>query len=228
MRGGRETPRAGARGRRDGGTRARRAGSGLPCGSLGEPGQALRALRARASEVLAPPGAASGAKALPAGGRGRRAHLRPPGSPPPPAASQRDAGPRPPRGADPPRALPRAQALLFRRRAKVLAGGDWERQGPARPWPPRSLPQLRALASRATPQSSRAPSLQLPSPLGRSCVREAGKNLGRCLLASRSCILSRRLLLAAEESDEYRAVEQVVPEMEVGKPVVFCSKVSFS
>ena len=123
MRGGRETPRAGARGRRDGGTRARRAGSGLPCGSLGEPGQALRALRARASEVLAPPGAASGAKALPAGGRGRRAHLRPPGSPPPPAASQRDAGPRPPRGAEPPRALPRDQALLFRRRAKVLAGG---------------------------------------------------------------------------------------------------------
>ena len=45
------------------------------------------------------------------------------------------------------------------------------------------------------------------------------------LFDSLNCILSRQRLLA-EESDEYRAVEQVVPEMEIGKPVVSSSEVS--
>ena len=50
---------------------------------------------------------------------------------------------------------------------------------------------------------------------------------GRCLSGCLNCILSRQQLLA-EESDEYRAVEQVVPEMEIGKPVVSSSEVSLA
>lgn len=70
-----------------------------------------------------------------------------------------------------------------------------------------------------TPESLN-PFLPASSPLGRFGVLEAGMNLGRCLLSSRSCILSRRLLVAPERREECRAVEQVVPERETGKPVV--------
>lgn len=47
---------------------------------------------------------------------------------------------------------------------------------------------------------------------------------GRCLFGARSCILSWRLL-AEEVSDESRAVEQVVPDVGRGKPVVSPPKV---
>lgn len=119
-------------------------------------------------------------------------------------------------------------------RTKVLAGGtgrkrdllDLDRRGH---FPSSGIWPCSPQPTPAPP--GRAPFFLLLSPLGCFCVLEARINSGRCscsgrcLFGSLNCILSRQRLLA-EESDEYRAVEQVVPEMEIGKPVVSSSEVS--
>lgn len=89
-----------------------------------------------------------------------------------------------------------------------------------------TFPALGSGLSSHPPESS-SPLLSASFPSGALCVLEAIMNLGCCLFSSRSCILPQRLLVAEEGSDEYRAVEQVVPEREMGKPVVSSSKVAF-
>lgn len=158
------------------------------------------------------------------------------GSPPPPPASQRDGGPRRPWAFEPLPSAPAGQGpAVPGGRTKVLAGGTGRERDlldlDLRGHFPSSWIWARSPHPEPPPIESPSPFLSAFSPLGRFCVLEAGMNLGRCscsgrcLFGSPSCILSRRQLLA-EESDEYTAVEQVVPEMEIGKPVVSSYRVS--
>lgn len=91
----------------DGVTWARRAGSGIRVRETREPGQALRGLWGGVSEVLAPRPVGAEGEGPSRGRAGRRAHLRSPWEPPDAPASQRAGAPGPPRGFEPPRALPR-------------------------------------------------------------------------------------------------------------------------
>lgn len=145
---GRGTSRAGCRKQSEGGTWARHAGRlekpGRAFPRLGWGWEVFGSFRTTA-EVRR-------AKALtPIRGRGRGVHLRPPwGAPPPSLESQRDGGPRPhqalckaPRPAIPPSASTRRGRCCSGRIGRGARQWHWEREGPARPWPRRSLPQLR-------------------------------------------------------------------------------------
>lgn len=81
------------------------------------------------------------------------------------------------------------------------------------------------LPAPASGLASRPPELPSPFPFacfpsGASWCARGRTELGALRPGSRSRILSGRLPLAEEPTDEYRAAEQVVPEMEMGKAVV--------
>lgn len=219
------------------GTWARRARSGIRVRKSREPGQALPGLWGALRKLRPRRRGVPRVQALPAGGRGRGAHLRPPWEPPyspPPNIAQGRWSP-PSLGFEPSPSFPWGLGpAVPGERTKVLAGGtgrkrdllDLDRRGH---FPSSGIWPCSPQPTPAPP--GRAPFFLLLSPLGCFCVLEARINSGRCscsgrcLFGSLNCILSRQRLLA-EESDEYRAVEQVVPEMEIGKPVVSSSEVS--
>ena len=97
-------------------TWARRARSGIRVRKTQEPGQALPGLWGALRKLWPRRRRVPRFKALPASGRGRGAHLRPPWEPPPPPpppASHRNGGPRRPWVLSPPLAFPGHWAPLF-------------------------------------------------------------------------------------------------------------------
>lgn len=134
----------------------------------------------------------------------------------------------PPRGFEPPASAPLGCGpAVPGGRAKVLACGT-ERGTCSTLTVGVTFPSLGSGLARH-PSKSPSPFLSVTFFSGALLCPQGWNELGALLLQRgavsgfSNCILSRRRPL---ESDEYRAVEQVVPEMEIGKPVVSSPKVS--